>query len=361
MTEQEWISNGYAMGVVEPDYIDMVTFHDMYRQWFHMKCRKVKPETVDRIECTFNRWFLSERRFLDTPCAKMDETYLVEWLTGVIIRAGNVTGREFDRIYQIIYGVLLYARDMDVKGVKLMDWAKIKRYMPNEHIIRKNKQEVAIPRKDIDALFKAVLVENIYPLKKSASLCLLANFYMGLRIGELAALEWRNVDLNRRCVHIDKTTVKYFERDENMERCAGMKYRAVEGTKTLTSVRDIPLCDEAVYLLGLLREHHDQMHYESEYLAYDGTPTILDRSLDRTLRRLCKLCDIPIYNTHKIRKTFATYLHDSRVPIKTVSALLGHADVTTTAQFYIKTDYESEAVLGEISDALKVMVDLHEN
>lgn len=360
MTEREWLANGYAMGILEPDVVDEVSFYDMYRQWFRMKSRKVKPETVDRIECTFNRWFLNENEFLNMACAKMDETYLVDWLTGVIIRAGNVTAREFDRIYQIVYGVLLYARDMDVKGVKLMDWAKIKRYMPNEHIECKKKPETAIPRKDIETLFHAVLIEDIYPLKKSASLCLLANFYMGLRVGELAALEWHKVDFNRRSVRIDKTTVKYFERDEDMSRCSGMKYRAVDGTKTLNSVRDVPLCDEALYLLGELREHHNRMHYESDYLAYDGTDTILDRSLDRTFRRLCKLCDIPVYNTHKIRKTFATYLHDSRVPIKTVSMLLGHADVRTTANFYIKTDTGSGEVLGEISEALKEMVAIHD-
>ena len=55
MTEKEWLANGYAMGVVEPDIIDTVTFYDMYNQWFMMKSGKVKPETLDRIECTFSR------------------------------------------------------------------------------------------------------------------------------------------------------------------------------------------------------------------------------------------------------------------------------------------------------------------
>lgn len=360
MTEREWIINGYAMGILEPDIVDMVSFYSMYNKWFYMKSRKIKPESLDRIECTFNRWFLDDTDMLNTACVKMDETYLIDWFTSLIVRTGCITDKEFSRIFQIVYGVLIFARDMDVKGCKLLDWAKIKRYMPDKLIIRQKKKETAIPRRDIETLFKAVLIEDVYPLKKSASLCLLANFYLGLRVGELAALEWRNVDFEGRCLYIDKTAVKYFERDDNMMRSAGMTYHVVDGTKTLNAVRQIPMCDEALYLLTLLREHHKKKNYDSEFLAYDGTQTVLVRSLDRTLRRLCTICGIPLYNTHKIRKTFATYLHDSKVPIKTVSVLLGHADVSTTAKFYIKTDYGSEMVLGEISEALKEMVDLHE-
>ena len=358
MTEKEWLANGYAMGVVEPDIIDTVTFYEMYNQWFMMKSGKVKPETLDRIECTFNRWYVNDVHLQNTLCAKIDEAFMVEWLTTQITSAGNVTKREMDRIYQILHGVLTFAYDMNIKGVKLMDWERVRRYLPTEKLRVQTYNEVRIPSKDIDTLFKAVLVDDIYPLKESACLCLLLNFYLGLRVGELAALTWKDIDFQRKCLNIEKTAVKYFERDEDMARSCGMSYHVVYGAKTANSVRTVPLCDEALYILGRLKKHHSEMQYENDFLAYDGSQTVLIRSLDRTLRRLCKLCEIPVYNTHKIRKTYATFLHDSKVPIKTVSMLLGHADVTTTAKFYIKSDYTSDVILGEVSGALKNLVDI---
>ena len=66
MTEKEWLANGYAMGVVEPDIIDTVTFYDMYNQWFMMKSGKVKPETLDRIACTFIRWKVNDVHWQNT-------------------------------------------------------------------------------------------------------------------------------------------------------------------------------------------------------------------------------------------------------------------------------------------------------
>ncbi len=358
MTEHEWIKHGYMMGVVEPDTIASETFRDMYRQWFAMKSNKVRPDTLDRIECTFRRYLQHDTKFLDYPCAKIDEKYLVDWLTKLILGRGNVTEREFGRLYQILRGVHTYAYDSELIGIKLLDWEKIKRYMPSGDLYRSEYQDTCIPRKDVDTLFRSVLVEDIYPVKRSASMCLILNFYLGLRVGELAALTWNDVDFNRRLIHVNKTEVKYFSRDENLERVGGMAYHVINSTKTLTSTRVLPLCDGAIYILTRLKKWHEQNEYEDTHLAFDGAHSILSRSLDRTMRRLCELNEMPKYNTHKIRKTYASYLHDSGIPIKTISELCGHSEITTTARYYIRNNFDDEKTLRELNGALNEMIDM---
>jgi len=125
------------------------------------------------------------------------------------------------------------------------------------------------------------------------------------------------------------------DRDEEGNRAGAMVYQVVEETKTVFSVREVPLLPEAVYILEHLRAHHDQCGYKDRCLAYDGRNTILVRSLDRTLRKLCKYSNVSYFNTHMIRKTFATMLHASGMPTRYISDLLGHSDMVTTEKNYI--------------------------
>ena len=357
MTESEWLKHGYSMGVVEPDVFSDETFSNVYWMWFSMKSGKIKPQSLDRIECTYKRYF-NNNTISAEPVARMDEVYISEWLTRLLVRCGTVTYKEFCRIMGIMRGVMVYARDLELKGVKLIDWDKILRYMPDNRIEHSTSLDVCIPRKDIDALFKAVLDDDVYPLKESACLCLLMNFYLGLRVGELSALTWQDIDYSRRVINISRTEVKYFMRNENMEREDTMTYHEENGTKTLCSTRSVPICDECMYLLHRLKRHHEISGYTDTHLAYDGSQTVLVRSLDRTLRKLCKLCEIPVYNTHKIRKTCASYLHDSRVPIKTISDLLGHTNISTTARFYLRNTLDDEHMVDMVNGAFKNLVDI---
>lgn len=357
MTEAQWIKNGYDMGVIEADESNCATFSEVYESWFLMKRNNVKPETLDRIECTYNRHFAVDYGFIESACSKMDEVYLIDWLTKLIVRAGNIAKREFDRIYQILHGVLVYAHDMGEYGVRLIDWGKIKRYMPQNNILPSLNQDECIPLKDVNALFKSVLVNKDYTEKNSACMCLVLNFFLGLRLGELSALTWTDVDLNNRVVHVTKTEVKYIERSEDGKR-QQMVYVVAPHTKTKQSMRVVPLCDGAVYILTLLKEWHKLKGYESPYLAYDGGQTILSRSLTRTFAKLCKINDLPAYNTHKIRKTYASFLHSAGVPIKLISDLCGHTEVTTTAKYYIRSMEDEVQTIGLLNGVFNKMVDL---
>ena len=109
-------------------------------------------------------------------------------------------------------------------------------------------------------------------------------------------------------------------------------------TKTPAGVREIPLTPRASELLQLLLEHHKVKgwYQEDQYLCYNGKKmTSLSKALARDLGILCKRLKLSHINTHLIRKTFATELHDKNVPTKTISYLLGHKDISTTEKIYI--------------------------
>ncbi|MGN1204935.1 MAG: tyrosine-type recombinase/integrase [Lachnospiraceae bacterium] len=357
MTESEWLKHGYEMGVVEPDVVASETFGQVYHLWLSIKAGQRRNQTIDRIECTYKRYFVNN--VIDfTQVALINDAFLIDWLNNILVHVGKMSYKEFCRITQIVRGVQSYAKDLELVGVTVLDWDKILRYMPSNRIEHGKKDDVAITRQDIDKLFHAVLIEDIYPLKESACLCLLANFYLGLRVGELAALRWSDVDFDRKSISVCRTEVKYFERDEDMHRMEHMTYKAQNELKTLSSVRVVPMCNECIYILDRLKKYQLSRGYDDGRLAYDGGQTILVRSLDRTMRRLCKMCEIPLYNTHRIRKTTASYLHDSGVPLKTISMLLGHSDVSTTARYYLRNTIDDKHLLEMVNGAFEELVDL---
>lgn len=335
MKLQEWIEIGMNSGVIDREPVQEMTFEQVYKKWFLMKFNVIKAQTCDRIECTWNRYYKGSR-FAGTFVSAVDEAAVIRFLTAVVVGEG-VSARDFGRIFQIVNNVMVYAKDLGLGGARLLDWEKIRRYIPEGKLLPDLKQDFAVPRADVEKLFRLVVDEDVYPLKRSACLCLLLNFFLGLRVGELASLTWQDVDPDRRVVRIFKTQTKCYDRDPEGNRSGSMVYRVVDSTKTIYSVREVPLLPEAVYILHELQAHHKAQHYKSQYLAYDGSDTILVRSLDRTLRKLCRYCCVNYFSSHAIRKTFATMLHTSGMPTRYISDLLGHSEMITTERNYILT------------------------
>lgn len=334
MVLQEWIDIGVSKGIVDIVECDKRTFESCFRDWFLVKMKQNKPQSVDRIEVTYNKYY-RDSDFVNLYVNDITENTIVLFLTRVMTAVGAVTYKEFGRIYQIVNNVLVYCKDLAIGGARLLDWDMIKRYIPSFVVKEEKSVHMALSDTHVTRLFRSVIDERVYELKQSACLCILLNFYLGLRVGELASICWNDLDMDNRLLYVRKTEAKFYARDDNGNRVGSMHYEVVNDVKTMCSFRCVPLTSEAVYIIGLIREWHNLKGYDSPYLAYDGTDTILVRSLDRTLRRLCVLVDVPYFNTHMIRKTFATTLHYGGTPTRAISDLLGHADMDTTEKNYI--------------------------
>lgn len=334
MTEQEWMNIGYDKGIIEVEQQEEVTFADAYRKWFLMQLRRIKNQTCDRIEVTYNKYY-ANKPFVTLYVSKITEEIIIEFLTTEIISQGDINYKELSRIMQIIREPLIYMKDIKQGGVRLYDWDAVKRCLPQADLRINLKKEYAIPSATVRNLTDLVVRCKVYPDKQSACLCLMMNFYLGLRIGELASLTFDDFDFDKNVVNIYKTESKFYNRTEDGSRSGCMVYRVVDNTKTVYSVRQIPLLPEVKMFYAEIKKHHEQCKYDSPYLAYDGHDTILVRSLDRTLRRLCLLTDTTYFNSHLIRKTFATHMHHNGAPIRMIADLMGHSEIATTENSYI--------------------------
>lgn len=279
----------------------------------------------------------------------LDEGAVIAFINSVFASCGSMTLKEYRKVYQIVNNVLIYAVDFDVPGARLLNWRKVKDYAYTNHIVSARKDSTGLRDSDIIRLQDFVLSGGYYK-KQSACLLLVANFYMGLRVGELAALTWADIDFEKKRLYVSKTEIKSYCRNEHGDR-THMKLEVSE-PKTANSVRTVPLCDKAVSMLRLIKQHHVKMGYETERLLYDGTDIAGIRNLERTIGRLCELSGVPAFPTHMIRKTVATKMHFSGMPSRMIADMLGHVDISTTEKCYILTDTEYvETMSHALNDA----------
>lgn len=335
MTKNEWLNIGYEKNIIDTEEYEEVTFKEAYREWFIMKMNcTAKKQSVDRIEVTYNKYYANSS-ILDKCISKITDNDIIQFTTRIIITCPKMTLKEFSKIMQIMKSPLIYMRDIGKGGSPLHGWDMIKRNIPMDKIREKQERQYAIPMKTVEHMIDCVLNKHIYPEKYCTSLLLCMNFFLGLRVGELASLTFEDFDMERNVVKIYKTESKFYERSEDGSKLGVMVYRVVEDTKTVYSVREIPLMPEVKLIYLKIKKRHEECHYNTPYLCYDGQDCIKVRSLDRTLRRLCDLCEVQYFNTHLIRKTFATMLHDSGVPSRAIADLLGHSEIATTENSYI--------------------------
>ncbi len=165
--------------------------------------------------------------------------------------------------------------------------------------------------------------------------------YSGLRIGELLALEWQDVDLTNGIISVNRSC--HDGKDEN-----GHFTRIIDTPKTPSSKRIIPLPKQ---VLPLLAEHKSKSL--SRYVVEDskGEPLCV-RSYQRSFELLLKKLGIAHKGFHSLRHTFATRSLECGMDIKTLSEILGHKNPTVTLNRYVHSLLEHKVEmmnrLGEL-------------
>lgn len=146
--------------------------------------------------------------------------------------------------------------------------------------------------------------------------------YTGLRIGELLALTWQDIDLKKGLLNVNKSC--HNGKSEN-----GIYTKIIDTVKTANSARTIPIPKQ---LLPRLKE----MKYNStqSFVISDKDKSVAVRSYQRSFELLLKKINVPRHGFHALRHTFATRAIESGMDIKTLSELMGHKNSAITLNRY---------------------------
>lgn len=187
---------------------------------------------------------------------------------------------------------------------------------------------------------------NEYKSRDAFVLLIMLN--LGLRVGEMLALEWNDIDLENRIVSINKTVQSNIK---NFNNSGNTTYNRIKhSTKTKSGKRVLKLNDATMSYIEELLKYDERNNINSSYVACTRVGTMnTARNLQRSLNRLTNQTDLPNGITlHTLRHTFGSSLVRHGVGIEVVSKLMGHANITITYLKYIHVIQEQEAKAMEM-------------
>lgn len=194
----------------------------------------------------------------------------------------------------------------------------------NQSPVREKKKTDIFSRSEQKRVI-AHLYEEMDLCKLGIVLCLST----GLRLGEICALKWEDIDFSTGILRVDRTVQRIAVEGQDT------RTRLLEGTpKTASSCREIPLSGDTMSLLKKFRT-------DTTYVLNGASP--LDpRTYQNRLKGYLKQAGVAVKNFHVLRHTFATNCIEAGVDAKSLSEILGHSDVRITLNRYVHPSLDTK-------------------
>lgn len=208
----------------------------------------------------------------------------------------------------------------------LMEHREIDVKFPTE----RERKEVQVLSRNSQQRIMRHLKENLSPMNLGIYICLCT----GLRIGEICALKWEDIDMDSGMIRISKTIQRIYVK--NGTDCHTEVI--IDTPKTMNSMRMIPIPRDLRRMLHAHRRSADGKCF----LITNSPRPVEPRTYRNYYNKLMNELKMPKLKFHSLRHSFATRCIESRCDYKTVSALLGHSNISTTLNLYVHPNMEQK-------------------
>jgi len=207
-------------------------------------------------------------------------------------------------------------------------------------------------RRSYDDEQTKILLENLEKLsieETKYKVAIILTVFTGVRLGELMGLEWQDIDFKNGIISINRSS----------------QYLSDMGVftktpKTESSIREIAIPE---FIISLLEEY--KLWYEEQKSLYgelwinsnrlfvqaDGKP-MHPSTISKWFVRYVAQIGLPVINFHGLRHTNATLLISQNIDVAVVAARLGHAQITTTFNFYVHPIISHNRKAGNVLENL---------
>ncbi|MFR9526291.1 MAG: tyrosine-type recombinase/integrase [Rikenellaceae bacterium] len=204
-------------------------------------------------------------------------------------------------------------------------------------------------RKDVEVLNRAdhrKILEYVQQNFTFRNLGIYICLNTGLRIGEICALRWSDIDIDKGVISVRQTIQRIYIIEEQSRRTE----LVIDTPKTKNSIRDIPMTRE----LQKLIKHLKQIINNDFFVLTNEPKPTEPRTYRNYYKQFIKELGISELKFHGLRHSFATRCIESKCDYKTVSVLLGHSNISTTLNLYVHPNMEQKKkCIDQMFKALK--------
>lgn len=294
-------------------------FDSLLKDWLNFIRADVKPSTYSRYKTMIDRHIrpnLGEIPVSELTSRQMDLFRIHLQTSGNLKKPGGLSPKTVTGILSVVRLALNYGAD---RGYDCPD-----------HIAVQNPRLCAPEIQILTFQEQQKLEQALFQENSPVSFGILISLYLGLRIGEVCALRWEDFDMENGLLHVQRS----MQRIPNLEKSAADASAAktkivVDKPKTSCSLRKIPIPS---FLLPVFQQHKKA---DNSYIVTGSASHLEPRGFYRKYKKIMKTCDLEHFNYHALRHTFATRCVENNFDIKSLSEILGHANISMTLQRYV--------------------------
>ena len=298
--------------------MSQLSFNDVTAIWKADKRRWVKPSTYAVYVQIINKHILPF--FGAMTAGQLSEESIQHFADNLLTKGLSV--HSIRDALMILKMILRY-------GEKLGAWPNIVYEIHFPTTVKCNAEVPVLSQAEERKLLNH-LKENFSFRNLGILICL----YSGLRIGEVCALQWKDLDIATGEIRVTKTVQRIWLSD-GKEKAYTL---SVGQPKTASSHRSIPICKELMKIIRPLRK----VMAEDYYVISNSAEPLEPRYYRDYFRKLLSRLGIPPTRFHALRHSFATRCIESKCDYKTVSVILGHSSLATTMDLYVHPGLEEK-------------------
>lgn len=328
---EDVIVDFYKKKVEEPKVFEV------FNEWLNEKMEygEIQRQTYDRYLVDFDRFF-KNTDFAKKKIKYIDE-FALEGFCRMQIREKQLTSKGWANLRLLIRAIFKYAKK---HGYTNLDVVNCMQYFElSKTIFRHTKKRAS------DNVFNVQEMHDIvnYCMDKPTlnNMAVLFAAYTGMRVGEIVALKWE--DIEEDFIYVHRTQITY--KDENGEYVHTVK----DDTKTQAGNRDVVIVPQLRPVLKRLKAINPFTEYVFEN---SQGKVILKNTICKRLHIICDQLNIKRRGVHTLRKTFITNMLNGNVDEAIILEQVGHTMLETSKAFYYYNDKTVDYMSEQMSKAL---------
>ena len=321
-TEVKEKVKSYQKQELKPKPVTSKTVDEVCHEWLESISIRIKQSTYALYYARITKHIIPY--FKNINVSKINNDMVNRFIReksekGRLDNKGGLSPKTINDLVSLLNQILLYAQKKVYISGYVPDLIKPKQEQKELTVLTKNEQKELIRylQQDTDKIKLGVLI----------------SLYTGIRLGELCALKWSDIDIPNGTLKIDKT----IQRIKNTDKYATTKTKVIiDKPKSSKSVRTVPIPS---FLHEKLWNQRNR-YWVNAYVLSGTYMYVEPRIYQKHFKRVLKEANIKEVNYHALRHTFATRAIESGIDVKTLSEILGHSNIKFTLERYVHSSEE---------------------
>lgn len=293
---------------------DQVNFENIADEWITNIQPRLKLSTIAKYKNLLNSYIypeFSKCTINDITCSHVDAYCNELLITGGSNQSG-LSPKTVSDILSLIKNIMRFAKNKGFPIKSDISLTSVKQYPKEMRVLSLYEQQQ--------------LCQYLYSDLTLCNLGILVCLFTGLRVGEICALKWEDISFEEHTLFVHQTMQRVQVNDYK----DGKTKILISTPKSNCSIRRVPLPNDLYKTLLEFKQPP-----ETFFLTGNKEKYLEPRGMQQRFKTVLKKSSINDANFHSLRHTFATRCIELGFDVKSLSEILGHANVNITLNRYV--------------------------